>query len=58
LHNISIIQHIAFGTRRDTMLIFGTYFGKEKIVLRHKTNQSEEKLQRIVHEAWMFLSKK
>jgi hypothetical protein len=42
----------------DTMLIFGTYFGKEKIVLRHKTNQSEEKLQRIVHEAWMFLSEK
>jgi hypothetical protein len=42
----------------DTMLIFGTYFGKEKIVLRHKMNQSKEKLRRIVHEAWMFLSEK
>jgi hypothetical protein len=26
----------------DTVLIFGEYFGKEKIVLRHKTNGDEE----------------
>jgi hypothetical protein len=50
----------------NTVLTFGTCFGKEKIVLRHKTNRDEVYLHRkrntklflwlwkIFHEAWTF----